>query len=194
MRLCKDSAGILLRFSLELSKYNCTIVHVPGEQNEISDVLSRHHTEIDSLIKENKEVPPMSEKQAMQLLNRLKIPNGYEFTKEEVSYMLEATSLPNPTQKKKRTSSSKLGEREVSNNPTTLHNRKIKMPKEVKNAPGALLPTCSCTTTRIDLLCNHNDTIDYSDLKIASKAVLSGMIKPEDFKKAQRLDPHCRDI
>ena len=101
LRLCKDSAGILLRFSLELSKYKCPIVHVPGEQNEISDVLSRHHADIDSLVKDPKEVPPMSEKQALQILNRLKIPTGYEFTKEEVSHMLEATSLPNPEKKKK---------------------------------------------------------------------------------------------
>ena len=124
----------------------------------------------------------------------MKIPTGYEFTKEEVSHMLEATSLPNPEKKKRKTSTSKLGEREVTNIPVTLYNRKIKMPKEVKYAPGALLPTCQCTIKQIHFECNHNETIDYSDLKIASKAVLSGMIKPEEFRKAQKLDALCRDI
>ena len=65
LRLCKDSAGILFRFSLELSKYNCTTVHVPRENNKVSDVLSSHHTGIDKLVK------------------------------EEVTHMLKATSLPN---------------------------------------------------------------------------------------------------
>ncbi len=40
LRLCKDSQGILLRFSLELSKYYAEVHHVLGVNNEISDVLS----------------------------------------------------------------------------------------------------------------------------------------------------------
>ena len=47
----------------------------------------------------------MTEKQAVELLQRLKIPTGYQFTKEEVAHMLEATSLPNPTAKKSKKSS-----------------------------------------------------------------------------------------
>ncbi len=33
LRLCKESQGILLRFSLELSKYDAEIHHVPGVEN-----------------------------------------------------------------------------------------------------------------------------------------------------------------
>ncbi len=40
LRLSRESSGILLRFSIELSQYDAEIHHVKGEDNEISDVLS----------------------------------------------------------------------------------------------------------------------------------------------------------
>ena len=95
---------------------------------------------LDSIVQESKECPPMSESQTIQLLDKLKIPSGYNFTQAEVAHMLEAESLPNPNLKKARKSSSKLGERIIQNLPTTLHKRVIKMPKQVAYAPGALLP------------------------------------------------------
>ncbi len=58
------------------------------------------------------------------------------FTKEEVAYMLEADSLPNPDKTKKRKSTAKTGVRVIKNTPITLHNRKIKMPKEVNMLLG----------------------------------------------------------
>ena len=42
LRMCRDSAGILLRFSLELSKYEAEIYHIPGKENEISDLSLIH--------------------------------------------------------------------------------------------------------------------------------------------------------
>ena len=54
LRMCKDSAGILLRFSLELSKYEAEIFHVPGKQNELSDILSREHCNLSQIIQQNK--------------------------------------------------------------------------------------------------------------------------------------------
>ena len=53
--------------------------------------------------------------------------------------MLESTSLPNFVDKNAKKSAAKTGIRTVSNRPKTLHNRKIKMPKEVKITPGAKL-------------------------------------------------------
>jgi hypothetical protein len=55
LRLCRESAGILLRFSLELSKYDAEIHHVPGTKNEISDLMSRAHKDISSILQDNKE-------------------------------------------------------------------------------------------------------------------------------------------
>jgi hypothetical protein len=53
LHLCKDSSGILLRFSLEISCYNAEIHNVSGENNFISDILSRHNTGIDGILQEN---------------------------------------------------------------------------------------------------------------------------------------------
>jgi hypothetical protein len=49
LRMCRESTGILLIFSLELSLYTCKIHHVKGEDNKISDILSRHHQDIQQL-------------------------------------------------------------------------------------------------------------------------------------------------
>ncbi len=66
--LCKDLQGILLRFSLELSKYDAEIHHVPWVNNEISDVLSRHHFGIDKILEDAKTLRPMTEEQTVQFL------------------------------------------------------------------------------------------------------------------------------
>ena len=49
LRLCKEAAGILLQFSIELSKYEAEVIHVKGKNNEVADVLSRQHKDIDEL-------------------------------------------------------------------------------------------------------------------------------------------------
>ncbi len=100
--MCKESQGILLRFSLELSKYDAEIHHVPGVEKEVSDVLSRHHKDIDGIIKETKDKNILSEKQAEQILARLTIPSGNRFSPEEVQNLLELESLPVPLPKKKK--------------------------------------------------------------------------------------------
>jgi hypothetical protein len=89
---------------MELSLYDCEIHHVKGEDNEISDILSRHHPDIDQLKEDMKAAKPMSEQKNVALLNRLRMPEGEIFTKEEVAYMLEAPSLPSPDQKAKKKS------------------------------------------------------------------------------------------
>ena len=40
LRLCKDSSGILLRFSLELSKYKAEVHHVLGE-NKLENTVDK---------------------------------------------------------------------------------------------------------------------------------------------------------
>ena len=216
LRLCKEAAGILLRFSLELSKYEAEVIHVKGENNEVADVLSRHHPEIDKLKEEVKQAQPMTEKQAIELLNKLKIPRDYHFTKEEVAEMLDAPSLPNPTDKKAKESTAKTGIRTIKNMPKTLHSRKIKMPKEVRHAPGAKLhphsprPTPPVTAPRrkvydkkeammfdcnhLTFDCNQNEPISYQDMSSISTAILKGTLTINQFKDAQIADPFCSRI
>jgi len=89
--MCKDSQGILLRFSLELSKYQAEIIHVPGENNETADVLSRHHADIEKIQQEEGIQKPLSEDQACKILEKLKLKSGTRFTREEVATLLDVT-------------------------------------------------------------------------------------------------------
>ena len=186
LRLCKESSGILLRFSLELAKYNTKIIHVPGKDNEIADILSRQHEKIDQLKQDAKDHPPLSEQQTLQILKRLRIQTGEQFSPEEVAWMLDAPSLTSPTGAK-RNSTAKTGERTIKNLPKTLSNRKIKLPKEATFAPGAKLP-------RKKPISWENNNISYSDFKTVSKAVLTGLLTPAQFAEAQQEDPFCQGI
>jgi hypothetical protein len=185
LRMCRESTGILLRFSMELSLYDCEIHHVKGENNEISDILSRHHPDIDQLKEDMKAAKPMSEQQTVALLNRLRMPEGEIFTKEEVAYMLEAPSLPSPDQKAKKKSTAKEGPRPMKNCAQTLHNRKVNLPREVKYALGANIPVHTCSLTSMNLQCYHVNSMSYTDFKTVSRAVLTGALTPEQFKQAQ---------
>ena len=212
LRLCKEASGILLRFSIELSKYDAEIIHVKGENNEVADVLSRQHVDIDKLKEEVKRSKPMSEKQTIELLNKLKIPKNYSFTKQEVADMLDAPSLPNPVEKKSKESAAKTGIRTVNNMPKTLHNRKIKMPKEVQNAPGAKLHSSNNNYRRsqprkkgekevnliecnnITVARNQNEHLSYQDFSSISTAILKGALTTNQFRDAQTADPFCARI
>ena len=192
LRLCKDSSGILLRFSLELSSYNAEIHHVAGKDNVISDILSRHSEGIDDILAEKK-VRYLSEQQTNEILKRLTVPHGKKFSKEEVAYMMEAESLLDPIPKKpKSTSSGKPGKRSFPNMPKTLHERKIKMPKESFRRPGLLLPTCSCTPLQFQE-CEH-PTINYDELKVVSKVLTGGQINIPTFIEMQKSDPMIQKI
>jgi hypothetical protein len=108
-----------------LSKYDAEIHQVPGVKNEVSDVLSRHHKDIDGIIKETRVKKVLSEKQAEHILARLTIPDGKRFTPEEVQNLLELESLPAPlSSKKKAESKAKTGKRNIKNTTLTLGEKK----------------------------------------------------------------------
>jgi len=199
LRLCKDSQGILLRFSLELSKYDAEVHHVPGVNNEVSDVLSRHHVGIDKILEEAKSSKPMTEEQTVLFLKRLCIPENYVFSKEEVATLLELDSLPNPVDKKKKQSAAKMGERQIKNVPQTLSPRKIKLPKESMKRPGVILPArpkkLRMDHQGFDEIQSHSvDTMSYSDFKTSSKAILRGILTKKEFQEAQENDEFCSTI
>ena len=195
LRLCKDSAGILLRFSLDLSKYEAEIHHVPGAKNEVSDVLSRQHKDIKDILNENKQANVLSEKEAEILLKRLIIPDGKKFTPEEVQSLLELESLPGPHPKKRKSESkAKLGKRNIKMTPQTLGERKIKTPPTTLRRKGVILPECQCSIDYCPdhadgLLCQHA-SISYSDFSNVSKFILPGQANITDFIQLQKDDPH----
>ena len=192
LRLCKDSSGILLRFSLEISRYNAEIHHVSGENNFISDILSRHNTGIDGILQEKKDVKYLSEQQAEDILMRLTIPNMRKFSKEEVLHLLEAESIQDPIPKKPKRSTAKAGKRVFPNMPETLHERKIKMPRESFRRPGVLLPTCSCTPLQVEN-CPH-PTMNYDELKHIAHVLIGGKINTKTFIQMQKADENIQRI
>ena len=82
LRLAKDSSGILLRFSLELSRYSAELCHVSGESNIISDVLSRHNDGIDDILNENLKEKSLTEKESIAIVKRLTIPSDFILSTE----------------------------------------------------------------------------------------------------------------
>ena len=217
LSMCKESQGILLRFSLELSKYQAEIIHVPGENNETADVLSRHHTDIEKIQQEEGIQTPLTEAQASQILEKLKIPSGTRFTREEVATLLDVPSLPNPIDKKARKTTAKTGPRTIKNTPKMLSNRTVKAPKKSLNRPGVILPPrlntvyvtrwypgCNVNrktrqdnkrllrTSQIEM--NQVKTMSYHDFRTVSKAVLTGILTPAEFRQAQAQDPYCSKI
>ena len=92
IRLAKESSGILLRFSLELSKYEADIIHVPGEQNEISDLLSRQHKDIARIENDNNSKKTISEKDTIKIVEALTMPNEFTLTKSQLFNLLNGPS------------------------------------------------------------------------------------------------------
>jgi len=193
LRLCKDSAGILLRFSQELSKYEAEVHHVAGVKNVISDILSRHHEQITEIMEDKKNVRYLTEEQAEHLLKRLCIPEGYKFSKKEVADLLEIESLKDPLHDKPKRSSGKPGKRIVQNLPKVLHEKKVNLPKESFRRPGIKLPICACTTYSQGLPCNHL-TINYDELNSLSKVLTSGKIHKDTFIEMQNSDEFIANI
>ena len=194
LRMCKDNAGILLRFSLELSKYDAEVHHVSGKDNVISDILSRDGSGFDELMKSKHAINYLSEKESEHILKRLIIPEGTRFDKEELVRLLELPSIENPILKPKKKSISKPGKRIISNLPKTLHDKKVNLPKETFRRPGVKLPMCTCTTQQVyGLQCCHME-ITYSDMNSVAKAVTEGILTPQQFIQAQDADEHISEI
>jgi RNase H-like domain found in reverse transcriptase/Reverse transcriptase (RNA-dependent DNA polymerase)/Integrase core domain len=139
LRLAKESSGILLRFSLELSKYNAEVYHIPGEQNQVSDVLSRQHPRIDNIINDVENNATLTEKDSIRLVQRLTLPD-FKLTQEETRYILEGQSPPAVGKTKNNKSKASEGKRLIKNVPDTLTTKKLNLPKTSKYRPGMNLP------------------------------------------------------
>jgi hypothetical protein len=140
LRLAKDSSGILLRFSIELSKYDAEICHVSGEDNIISDVLSRHHSDIKDIIEENLTNKPLTEKETLKIIKQFTIPNEFTLSPKELKHLLEGPSPTHSTKTSTKKSKAITGKRKIKNTPATLTNKKLNLPQLSMRRPGVLLP------------------------------------------------------
>jgi len=183
--MCKESAGILIRFSLELSKYEAEVYHVPGKDNVISDILSRNQDGADDIIRKAKNRSIISEKDTVEFLERMSIPTGTKFTAEQVAYMLEAESLPAPVGKEKKQSTAKAGKRQLTNLPKTLGAKKLRLPPTSFRRPGLILPP------RIDV---NSVNIQYQDLNALCRIAMDGTISKEMLKEVQSTDDEYGQI
>ena len=172
LRLAKDSSDILLRFSLELSKYNAEIIHVPGKENIISDVLSRHHSNIPEIINEKLNQKPLSEKESIQIIKRLTIPTDFSLMPEEVTSLLEGQSPYNLTKLANKVSKAKTGKRNIRNIPETLNSKKHNLPKTTNRRPGVILK-------------DNFETDEYENINIKPKERIK---RTRKFKKQARID------
>jgi Reverse transcriptase (RNA-dependent DNA polymerase)/RNase H-like domain found in reverse transcriptase/Integrase core domain len=153
LRMAKESSGILLRFSLELSKYNAELHHIPGEQNIVSDVLSRHHKDIDNIKEELEMTKTISEKDTLKIIQQLIIPRDTHFTKQELINLIEGPSPLDEIQTKiKKQTRAKEGKRAFKNIPTVLGKKKLNLPKTTNFRPGMLLPANIMTRSKTKLI------------------------------------------
>ena len=151
IRLAKESSGILLRFSLELSKYDADIIHVPGKENEISDLLSREHEDIKSIESEIASKQTISEKDTIAIIDALTIPSDFTLTKTQLYNLLNGPSpLDDTKTTKAKKNKIKEGVKNIKNIPNTLNKRNIKMPRTTRsrNRPGVILPSKVLTRSR----------------------------------------------
>ena len=145
----------MLRFSCELSRYNAEIYHIPGEENVVSDVLSRQHSKIETLKGEDISNATLSEKDSIKLVKRLTLPQGFKLEKEEVEFLLKGRSPPAVEKKTAKKTKAVVGKRLIKNTPSTLSNKKLNLPKTTKYRPGMLLPANMMTNIE-----NREDTSD----------------------------------
>ena len=197
IRLAKEGAPILLRFSLELSKYEADLIHVPGEQNEISDLLSRQHKHIPAIEMEKLDKPTISEKDTIKIIEALTMPHNFQLTKSQLFFLLNG---PSPIDDTKITKASKSkaqpGLKNVKNTPITLHKRKIKMPrtvrvsvlkeqsKKVRFNEKVTIHDDSASTSA-----NNQKTADYTDVQSHCTVSNGNKISAKQFHSMQMADP-----
>jgi hypothetical protein len=177
LRMAKDASDILLRFSLEISKYEAEIIHVPGSENEVSDYLSRQNKHIPTIEADILANRTISVKDTLQIIDALTLPNEFKLTKSQLFNLLTGPSpLDDMNHRKPPKSKALEGPKKIKNTPITLHNRKIKMPRTTNSIyrPGVLLsanaltrsktkhtkPSTTTTPTNQDLHTRHDQPID----------------------------------
>ncbi len=117
-------------------KVPCRNSTCPSKKQQDSRNFSRQHPEIDKIQQEEGGHNPMTEAQATEILQRLKIPFGNRFTKEEVATLLDVPSLPKPVPKKTHKSTEKEGVRVIKNVRKMLPKRTVKEPRTTNKRPG----------------------------------------------------------
>ena len=106
LKSCKNSDFVLVRYSVALSQYECSIEHVPGkhESFQLIDALSRSRSPADI-----EEASCLSSEEAEKLLKMIELPESYKISKELLKkYLEDPADLPSLKKKKPSTTKSKI--------------------------------------------------------------------------------------
>jgi len=203
IRLAKESTGILLRFSLELSKYEADIVHVPGIQNEISDLLSRQHKDINDIEAEIADNRSLSEKDSIILVEALTLPHNFELNRSDFFRLLNGPSPKDDgSPHKTKISKAKEGIKRIKNTPQTLATRKTRMPRltnRYSQRPGVILPVRMLTRSgkrKLDALRHANDPSHQGlpPLPVKDSHSVLGSINSYSEKIQQPVAPNTNNL
>jgi hypothetical protein len=177
IRLAKEGAPILLRFSLELSKYDAELIHVPGKQNVVADVLSRQNKEIPEIELEKLDRLTITERDTIKIIDALTMPDEFHLTKSELFSLLNGPSPIDDSKQRKITKSKAMpGTKQVKNTPVTLNKRKIKMPRTEK-VKLAKMTTRSMTKPKVTFQANPTY---IPDVPVPKENIENKIIKTND--------------
>jgi hypothetical protein len=133
LRMCKNSSPMLVRFSLPLSNYPIEIQHINTKLNCLADVFSRCIPK-NPAMDVNFTAKPMSELEALRILNELTIPSDTILTVEQVQALLTSEALPSlcdltkrPIKKAKYNTAQPISSKNLF--PVTKKDKKVNMPR-----------------------------------------------------------------
>ena len=200
LRSCKNSNSFLTRVALTLSQYNLEIHHIKGESNHTADALSRQLDE--STDTEQTPLRSMTEKEAITLVDKLRVDRGTVITIEEVKNLLLGDPLPSakatPKPRKPETSTTSLYNTQKGL-PITKGAKPIRLPPTKPIRMLALVQDIqvNAMTTRshakVDTLEPPQDNT-VGELSIGTKILKGGQLTLEDFAQAQKASHNTKQI
>ena len=199
LRAAKSSSPMLMRFALAMSCYDLTVVHVPGKEHILPDILSRSlqpQTEAD--------IDPMSELEAKTLLEQLTIPNGFEINKDLLKKYLLDDGLPSLSKKKQKKIKTKAQISDKTFKPELKAERKIKMPQCTPIHPfyrnqlrdlNREKPDFSTKNSLLNAITiSDGENTNLDNFKLNSKIITDGQITIDLFRESQKSDEFCKSI
>lgn len=208
LRYAGSSNPLLTRFCLTLSNYEISLTHISSTENKLGDLLSRIPNKE---LQEVEKVQPMSEKEAVNLLEKLTLPEGLQIGVEQYKQLLKAEGLPSLIEKKIRQSkASRVQITPYTLRPKTVAPKKVTLPtpqnrywNRQKLHPTTNfydiweeqnlfqnLPQLFATTIELETELN----LDVEQFELNSKILEEAQITIAEFREAQNNDEFCNKI
>jgi hypothetical protein len=122
IKYAKSASPLLARFALLIAAHNITLRHTPGRENKAADALSRIVLP-GNITAPDRSITTLTEKESLEIVNKLKLDKNLEFTPKEIAFMLQSES-PKCQREKPETKKSFAGK-------TTLTQETLKPVKKI---------------------------------------------------------------